>query len=171
MFFGRISDGSSRSRCLKKKSVLDTEKGHYCTLLCNTPVGGWVSPCAVSPLVVFPPAVCGGCAPLRSSDALVALLSCVHLLSLRASARQTWAGSSLADAGAPQLHALAPLQQRRWPAHRPAHVMVAARSSRPAQAQRREDFPRQRNTTRTLRPTRTPSPARPTRFRSRWPRS
>ena len=34
-------------------------------------VGGWVSPCAVSPLplVVFPPAVCGGCAPLRSSDA------------------------------------------------------------------------------------------------------
>jgi len=37
-------------------------------------VGGWVSPCAVSPLVVFPPPVCGGCAPLRSSDALVALL-------------------------------------------------------------------------------------------------
>ena len=38
-------------------------------------VGGWVSPgavlplwCAVSPLVVFPPAVCGGCAPLRSFD-------------------------------------------------------------------------------------------------------
>jgi len=37
-------------------------------------------------------------------------------------ARQTQAGSSLADAGAPQLHASAPLQQRRWPAHRPAHV-------------------------------------------------
>jgi len=85
-------------------------------------VGGWVSPCAVSPFVVFPPAVCGGCAPLRSSDPRVALLSWVHRLSLRASARQTWAGSSLADAGAPQLHALAPLQQRHWPAHRPAHI-------------------------------------------------
>jgi len=38
-------------------------------------VGGWVSPCAVfplwcavSPLMVFSPAVCGGCAPLRSSE-------------------------------------------------------------------------------------------------------
>jgi len=122
---------------------------------------------AVSPLVVFPPAVCGGCASLRSSDPLVAsLLSWVRRSSLRASGRWTWAGSSLADAGAPQLHALAPLQQRRWPAHRPAHVMVAPRSSRPAQ--RRADFPRQRNTTRTPRP---PSPARQTRFRSGWPRS
>ena len=69
-----------------------------------------------------PPAMCGGCAPLRSSDPLVALLSWVHRSSLWASGRQTWAGSSLADAGAPQLHALAPLQQRRWPARRPAHV-------------------------------------------------
>ena len=34
MFFrSRISDGS---RCLKKKSVLDREKGYYCTLLRNT---------------------------------------------------------------------------------------------------------------------------------------
>ena len=76
------------------------------------------------PRVVFPPAVCGGCAPLRSFDPLVALLSWVHHSSLWASERQTWAGSSLADAGAPQLHALAPLQQRRWPAHRPAHVTL-----------------------------------------------
>ena len=51
-------------------------------------VGGWVSPCAVSPLwcgvsplVVFPPAVCGGCAPLRSSDpARSFLLTWDHLL-------------------------------------------------------------------------------------------
>jgi len=63
-------------------------------------------PCGVSPRGVR-----GLCAPLRSSDPLVALLSWVHRSSLRASGRQTWAGSSLADAGAPQLHALAaPLQ-------------------------------------------------------------
>ena len=85
-------------------------------------VGECVSPCGVSPLVVFPPVVCGGCAPLRSSDPLVALLLWVRHSSLRASGRQTWAGSSLANTGAPQLHALAPLQQRRWPARRPAHV-------------------------------------------------
>ena len=34
-FKGRISDGS---RCLKYVSFLDTEKGHYCTLLCNSPL-------------------------------------------------------------------------------------------------------------------------------------
>jgi len=73
------------------------------------------------PLWCFPPR-CAGAVPPCGLLTPVALLSCVHLLSLRASACQTWAGSSLADAGAPQLHALAPLQQRRWPARRPAHV-------------------------------------------------
>ena len=47
-----------------------------------TIVGGWVSPCAVSPLVVFPPAVCGGCAPLRSSDASRSFAFMRHLCQL-----------------------------------------------------------------------------------------
>jgi len=152
-------------------------------------VGGRVSPCAViplwcavSPLVVFPPAVCGGCAPLRSFDPFRSILhhgSNWQLAGLRALLSQTWAGRQAADAGAPQQHALAPLRPRpprRWPTRRPAIIMVAPRSSQPAQ--RRADFQRQRNTTRTPRRprrrprlTRTPSLARPTRFRSRWPRS
>jgi len=99
------------------------------------------------PLWCFPPRCAGAVPPCGLLTPRVALLSWDHMAGLRASPRQTWAGSSLAAAGAPQLHASA-LQQRRRLAHRPAHVMVAARSSRPAQ--HRADFPRnKRNTTRT----------------------
>ena len=92
-------------------------------------VGRWVSPgavlplwCAVSPLVVcFPPRCVGAVPPCGLSTPRVALLSWDHLASFRASPRQTWAGSSPAAAGAPQLHASA-LQQRRRLTHRPANV-------------------------------------------------
>jgi len=76
--------------------------------------------CCFPPCGVSPRGVRGLC-PLRSSDPRVALLSWVLLSSLRALARQTRAGSSLAAAATPQLRASAPLQQRRRLAHRPAH--------------------------------------------------
>jgi len=76
-FFTRESEDLSTATFRRGPLLEDSRRG-----VCWR-VGLWVSPCAVSPLVVFSPAVCGGCAPLRSSDALVALLSCVHLLSLR----------------------------------------------------------------------------------------
>jgi len=84
-------------------------------------------PCGVlfPPLWCFPPRCAGAVPPCGLSTPHVALLSWNHLagLRLRASPRQTWAGSSLAAAGAPQLHASA-LQQRRRLAHRPAHVNI-----------------------------------------------
>ena len=85
------------------------------------------SPCGVlfPPLwCVFPPRCAGAVPPCGLSTPRVALLSWDHLASFRASPRQTWAGSSLAAAGAPQLHASA-LQQRRRLTHRPANVKAA----------------------------------------------
>jgi len=40
-------------------------------------VDGWVFPCAISPLVVFPPAGFGGCVPCGLST-VISLLSCDH---------------------------------------------------------------------------------------------
>ena len=68
----------------------------------------------------FPPRCAGAVPPCGLLTRLVALLSCVTSVSFRASACQARTGSSLAAAGAPQLHA-SPLQQRRRLAHRPAH--------------------------------------------------
>jgi len=73
------------------------------------------------PLWCFPPRCAGAVPPCDLLTPRIALLSWDHLAGLRASPRQTWAGSSLAAAGAPQLHASA-LQQIRRLAHRPAHV-------------------------------------------------
>ena len=74
------------------------------------------------PLWCFPPRCAGAVPPCGLLTPRVALLSWDHMAGLRASPRQTRAGSSLAAAGAPQLHASA-LQQRRRLAHRPAHVI------------------------------------------------
>ena len=76
------------------------------------------------PLWCFPPRCAKAVPPCGLLTRLVALLSCVPLESLRASPCQTRAGSSLAAAGAPQLHASA-LQQRRRLAHRPANNINA----------------------------------------------
>jgi len=89
-------------------------------------VGGWVSPCAVSPLCCFPPVVfppCGvwlGLCVGRVDLALAFIRWDPLLISPRASARQTRAGRCLAAAGAPQLHSPAPPQQTRRQARRPA---------------------------------------------------
>jgi len=112
----------------------------YCVYVCvskgNMLAGGFprvlFSPCGrlfpplwcVSPRGVrglCPPAACG----LSTPRVALALLSWDHLASFRASPRQTWAGSSPAAAGAPQLHASA-LQQRRRLTHRPANVKQEA---------------------------------------------
>jgi len=68
-------------------------------------VGGWVSPCGVSPLVVFPPRGVWGLCPLRSSDDAVSMLSLRsrrHTLSPhRAAVSQTRAGRAQRRAPAP----------------------------------------------------------------------
>jgi len=77
-------------------------------------------PVCCFPSVVFPP--CGvwlGLCVGRVDPAL-AFIRWDHLLSPRASARPTRTGSSLAAAGAPQLHSPAPPQQTRRQARRPA---------------------------------------------------
>ena len=77
-------------------------------------------PVCCFPPVVFPP--CGiwlGLCVGRVDPAL-AFIRWDHLLSPRASARQTRADRSLAAAGAPQLHSPAPPQQTRRQARRPA---------------------------------------------------
>jgi len=89
-------------------------------------VGGWVSPCAVSPLCCFPPVVflpCGvwlGLCVGRVEPALAFIRWQLGVISPRASARQTRAGRCLATTGAPQLHSPAPPQQTRRQTRRPA---------------------------------------------------
>jgi len=82
-------------------------------------------PMCCFPPVVFPP--CGVWLGLCVGrvDPVLAFIRWGHLLSPRASARQTQAGRCLAAAGAPQLHSTAPPQQTRRQARRPADNMVS----------------------------------------------
>jgi len=116
------SSGDSTTH-LERSAVMNSSGIHR--------VGGWVSPCAVSPLCCFPPVVfapCGvwlGLCVGRVDPALAFIRWQLGMISPRASARQTRAGRRLAAAGAPQLHSPAPPQQTRRQARRPADNMVS----------------------------------------------